>query len=344
MWIQRVRELPLLTVAEMGGFSIGRGRSFYPCPACTEERRGSSDKRGPCGTGRDNIGWKCHRCGAKGDAVDLVSFKIHGRRFREASEEQRRAVYTWFLEHDFLSGDWSETQHLHSRVEVDRTDRPRLRPPRHEVADLWAASLSPGLVESRPEDVQVAEFFERRTFPPLLLERTGIVRILPRPSEYTWPSWWPRSWSPYWRVAVPAFEPNGRLASIHARAVTPDTKPKTRWPYGFEAGGLLLANREGVHLMRGRLDEGVGKLVICEGLTDLLRLSVAAVDTDSPIAVLSGTSGSFSVLGRVEVPEKVKVFVATDPDETGEEYAWQIAKALSDRPVYRVPLQAAETM
>lgn len=57
------------------GMSRGRQGSMGPCPACGASERGSGDRRGPLGATSDDKGWACHRtgCGAKGDALDLVS-------------------------------------------------------------------------------------------------------------------------------------------------------------------------------------------------------------------------------------------------------------------------------
>src|SRR5262245_61128601 len=54
------------------------GRALGPCPACGAECRGSSDRRPPIGITANGLGWKCHACGAKGDAVTLAALKLTG--------------------------------------------------------------------------------------------------------------------------------------------------------------------------------------------------------------------------------------------------------------------------
>ena len=56
------------------GLQPGRLQSFGPCPACSQAHRGREDRRGACGMAGDKRGWNCHRCGVKGDALDLLAW------------------------------------------------------------------------------------------------------------------------------------------------------------------------------------------------------------------------------------------------------------------------------
>jgi 5S rRNA maturation endonuclease (ribonuclease M5) len=60
------------------------------------------------------------------------------------------------------------------------------------------------------------------------------------------------------------------------------------------------------------------------------------------IAVLSGTSGSFREMSKIVIPKNLNVYVATDPDEQGEQYASLIHKAVAPHTVYRLNLDELE--
>jgi len=87
----------------------------------------------------------------------------------------------------------------------------------------------------------------------MTLSALDVARVLPDPKGYRWPTWWPGwrdTWAPY-RLTVRAYEPDGTLAGLHARAVLPledmrpldltrtksdgteEPSPKTRWPLGM---------------------------------------------------------------------------------------------------------------
>lgn len=92
-WISTVTgSLTVLAVAPSIGLRSGPLRSLGPCPSCGEARRGTGDRRGPIGLTPNERGWKCHRCDATGDVIDLVSYSIGKRRFRELGEQDREAV------------------------------------------------------------------------------------------------------------------------------------------------------------------------------------------------------------------------------------------------------------
>jgi len=337
MWIQSAKEVPLGTIATAVGLAQKRGRSFGPCPHCGAETRGSNDKRGPVGVTRDDRAWKCHACGSGGDAIDLVAIKMEGDRLRNLTAEKKRSVKEWFLQ----SG-WIEEQTNGTPVTQPqrREPRKRQRPSQEEVIALWSASRKIETLTGSNTDTAVLRFLERRQFDIPSLIKSGVARVLPDPNQYTWPDWWPRRWSSQWKLIVPAFEIDGTFASIHARSVF-DRKdaPKTRWPLGVEAGGLFMANREGMMLMKGSATKDLQGLLICEGITDLIMACSEAAKANTKLAIISGASGSFSSLSRLNVPDNATIYIGCDPDEQGDEYASTIAKTLAPRKVYRLPLE-----
>ena len=76
-WIQEAAGRPLADVASALGWA-GSERKGYPCPACRETKRGSSDRRGPVGVTRGGRGWRCHRCDAHGDSLDYAALVLGG--------------------------------------------------------------------------------------------------------------------------------------------------------------------------------------------------------------------------------------------------------------------------
>tara|TARA_R100000458_G_C8255715_1_gene231863 strand:+ start:49 stop:513 length:465 start_codon:yes stop_codon:yes gene_type:complete len=145
-----------------------------------------------------------------------------------------------------------------------------------------------------------------------------------------------------WRLIVPAFDAEGRFCSIHARA-TCETNgaPKTLWPSGFQAGGLFMPNRYAVKMMKGSVVEIDGVLFV-EGITDFIKVSAVAEKEGLKLAVLGGTSGSFGSVDKLGIPDGVDIYVGTDPDLKGDEYARTIQMQLGSRACYRLPLAEVE--
>ena len=97
-WLDGVKERARISdLASALGLARGRMSSLGPCVACGEQRRGSGDPRGPIGVAGDDRGWRCHRCDAGGDVIDLVACKLAGgASFSDCSPEQRKEVRGWF--------------------------------------------------------------------------------------------------------------------------------------------------------------------------------------------------------------------------------------------------------
>lgn len=82
-WINIAAQRKCGEVGVLLGLTRGRLGSMGPCPACNESKRGGGDARAPLGMESHEKGWKCHRCSAVGDGVDLVSYRLFGRRVRD---------------------------------------------------------------------------------------------------------------------------------------------------------------------------------------------------------------------------------------------------------------------
>jgi archaellum biogenesis ATPase FlaH len=94
-WIAAVKAHDLTQLLPMAGRTPGRLGSFGPCPACGQEHRGSDDRRGACGMAGDRRGWTCHRCGVKGDALDLLAYARIGSRSSDLTRDQWADLRDW---------------------------------------------------------------------------------------------------------------------------------------------------------------------------------------------------------------------------------------------------------
>jgi 5S rRNA maturation endonuclease (ribonuclease M5) len=102
-----------------------------------------------------------------------------------------------------------------------------------------------------------------------------------------------------------------------------------------------MPNRHAVKMMKGSVEDLDGVLFV-EGITDFIKVSSEAEKESIKLAVLGGTSGSFGSVGKLNIPEGVDVFVGTDPDAKGDEYARTIQMQLGSRVCYRLPLAEVE--
>jgi len=351
MWIQGAKNARITAIASTLQYSRGNGQSIYPCPSCGLLERGSRDKkRGPVGFSRSEVAWTCYQCDAKGDVVDFISQHFFQQPLRNLDKAQRSVVRDWFAEQGYCTPSG-----VPSHVQPDPTTRPPVtppptkgyvRPPTDELEDLWSQTLT---VEAALEQHanwgnRLGKWMIDRRFAPKLLDTTKCVRILPLPNDYKYPEWFPHQWGGIYRIAAPCFESDGTFASIHCRSVNyakgrQPSGSKTRWPTGYEAGGLLMANQQAQDLMKGVRSQSIDGLLICEGITDFMRACEQAHRESLQLAIVAGTSGSYKALAKINIPKELKVFIATDTDDSGDDYASEICDHLPEHTLYRVPLE-----
>jgi len=351
MWIQHAKTAPVTAIAAQLQYKRGNGQSLSPCPGCGLLERGSRDKkRGPVGFSRAEVAWQCHQCGAKGDVVDFVAHHYFQQPLRNLKREEQSVVRDWFAEQGFCTPSG-----VPSHVQPNPANRPQVnppatkgyvRPPEEELAELWSqtTTIEAALEQPATWSNRLSKWIIGRRFAPRVLDSTGCVRVLPIPAEYRYPEWFPHQWGGIYRIAAQCFEPDGTFASIHCRSVsyTKGRQPsgsKTRWPSGYEAGGLLMANESAQRLMRQKPDDGLGGLLICEGITDFMRACEQSFRESLNLAIVAGTSGSYKALSKINIPTSIKIFIATDTDDSGDEYASIICDQLPQHTLYRVPLE-----
>lgn len=329
-WIEEVRARGVRQVAAALGLAVKDGPSpTFPCPACGADRRGRSDGRGAAGLRRDGLGWACHRCDAHGDAVTLAALVATG----EPKPRSWAAVRQACADAGLCAPDPRCNAPARARAPrlpppPPRVETPPQRPPAAEVAALWEACVGVDrtLAHPDPADLQASSFLARRGFFPMAVAALDVARLLPLPEAFPFPAWWPARWARTWRLVVPAYEADGTLAGIHARRTDGDEAPKTRWPFGVEARGLLMADPPGRAFLRGELVPPA--VIVAEGLTDLIAFALWAARTGRAGPVLAVTSGGAAGLAAVRWPAGVPCYVPTDPDKTGDKYAAEVRAAL----------------
>lgn len=220
---------------------------------------------------------------------------------------------------------------------------PRVRPPTDELIRWWEASQPLFGAGDTPRDLEAWQLLRSKGIDPLEASTFGLVRLAPR-ADALRVSWWPAAWRTH-RLVVPAFEIDGTFASVHARAVgeVPRGEPKTRWPVGCAASGLLFATPPTRKLLGGspEIAAEVSQLLFVEGLTDFLAAALDAIVCSGHglrRAVLGITSGSLGALKRLRIPPRLPVLIATDADDAGDRYAAAIATALPQHGCRRVRL------
>ena len=324
-WIDELAQRPVTEVARSLSYTVSQG-TIAPCPACRADKRSRSDRRAPVGTISSDLGWKCHACQNTGNSVGFVALHM----FRQLLAKGDRR---WRELHEFVLAQGLVVDSTPHEDATTEAPRPPVRLPSAEVLAVWNQCVG---VHQLADDDAVATFLGGRKYgPPSALAALEVVRAMPASLKTPW--WWPEAWTRTWRLVTLAYEADGTVASMHARAVVDTDDGKTRWPKSqrtkdgpreAEVRELLFANPLGVKLLRG---EGPGELIVVvgEGLTGLLNASLQL--REKTIAVLTATSGGFSALRRVKWPAKCTVYVTTDDcdkDGTGERYARQILSCL----------------
>lgn len=352
-WIDQVAQRATVeVVARAFGLQADRGRGLGPCPACGAARRGREDVRRPMGY--SPRGWECYACGETGDALQLASWKVIGRRLKGATDQQRHQLRDACAAHgwcDPYQPTGSGTGFGYRRPAAPPPAPPpdpepeRGPPPEAEVLALWDAC--------RPVtgDPAVAAWLTARLGPggPVAVATYDCGRALPKDAPV--PIWAryrgraerSRPWTETThRLICPVYDEAGRLRSVRARRLSPSDEggglPKSLPPTGYTSRGLVLACDRGRHLLRtGAAWDGwpAGRrlrVTISEGETDWLSwLMLRQGDGPRPAALFGVVNGSWSTALSARIPEDSVVTIWTDDDDGGQKIAGQIIDAFKDR-------------
>ena len=114
--------------------------------------------------------------------------------------------------------------------------------------------------------------------------------------------------------------------------------PKRLPPAGYRAGGLILANDLGKHLLRTasppspRPESAPLRVVITEGEPDFLTWATRFPDPKAAVPVVLGVvSGSWTEAMASRIPNGARVTVRTHHNEAGDRYAAAIYRTLVGR-------------
>jgi hypothetical protein len=206
-------------------------------------------------------------------------------------------------------------------------------PPTGEVLELWGRCLpadqdpdvAAGLAERGLDASLVARFDLGRALPP--------GGNLPRWARYQNQTWYQTGH----RLLLPVYSDRGGLCSVRAWRFQ-EGSPKRLPPAGYRAGGLILANDLGKHLLRTasppspRPESAPLRVVITEGEPDFLTWATRfpAPDPAAP-AVLGVVAGSWTETMASRIPDRTRVIIRTDHDRAGEQYAAAIYRTLTGR-------------
>jgi len=321
------------TVARALGHAVQTAprRGLSPCPACQATQRGRADGRPPAEITSCGMGWRCHVCGASGDALSLAAAVVVGNPRPSRSE--------WARVFDFCAG-----LGLCSPMAGEALRPPvRLvppaavvavapsRPPAGEVAELWARCVAVS------DCASVAEALLGRGLSAAAVDEREIARALPADGALP-------SWASTWRatghlLVVKLYDTAGEPRSLHARRMGKGAPaPKGAFPRGFEVRGLCMADGPALELLRGDagtawcVAHGAG-LLVAEGVPDFLAYS-CAWGPDKPDgwrAVVGIVAGSWTAELAARVPSGTSVAVATHDDDAGHRYASAVRTTLEAR-------------
>lgn len=216
-----------------------------------------------------------------------------------------------------------------------RADQSPARPPQHDVAALWAASLPVS------EDTDSAAWFDYRfgraaAWSIQQAELWGLARVLP--AGLRLPRW-ARSQGGPWthtghRIIFRLWDHTGRVVSLRARSVEATVAPKSLAPAGFSVKSMVLADPLAQQLLSGVYPTWwqPRQVIVAEGEPDWLLWALRQRESDEQgPAVLGVESGAWSSQIAARIPTGASVVIRTHHDEPGKRYAQQIAASLQGR-------------
>ena len=357
MNLDDARALTLADVTVAIGLALDdAGRTLSPCPSCGAEQRGTRDRRTPVGLTADRAGWRCHRCGAGGSAIDLVGYHLTGRRPKPGDRATWSAVLSWCDSH-FGAGQPRVTKRRRGRcrsqgaaIESPQPTRPRPRPPIDEVCALRNAC------RAVTDDRAVATWLAIRGLDPMVVDALDLARALPPGVPLPeWARCAGHPWSEGWRCILPVYDHAGDLVTVRARWVESRGAPRgvkvSAAAAGPDsAGGAVLSCLYGHTVLRtGRAPSHwpVGeplRIVVAEGETDwlawrlalhadtLTRRGAAAATREHGRAIVWGVwAGAWTDEIARRVPDGTLVHIRTDQDAPGDKYAETIRRSLAGR-------------
>jgi DNA primase len=318
-WIEKCKQKSTFESAATHLGITQKGGRYGPCPACTAEQTGSSDKRFPIGRVRGSsnpTGWRCFACAAGGDMMDLVAFSLEGCKFREVDDYSRIR--------DFFNVKHFET------IEVVTPEKKLL--PENDLSRLMSSMQNRKVSEAQHRHIN--EYLTKRG-----IDADGVDEAFVFDHHFSYNSlkkintsngkqmaFWPYSWARDYPICVPLYDEMGKQRSFQGRAITKlEHGRKTNCPAGHSTSGLVFACENARAYLRG--ESSFKTLWVVEGEMDFLCLKANSGPWDQ-MAVIGVKNGSHPFFNKVKFPAGSTVVIATHNDEKGDEYAEKIAKAI----------------
>jgi hypothetical protein len=246
--------------------------------------------------------WRCARCDAHGDAIDLVAYATTADALSSSNSDIVRA--------------WFSNRGWPSPMAAPRAPYQPASAPLSAVASVWAAC--PRLL-----DEEVSAWLRSRAIDPATVEDENLARVLSKQALPRFCSHFPGCGV---RLVLPLFDARGQLAGLQGRV--PVGELKSVRMRGVACRGLLLASGAARALLEtGTWPEWLGpeSIEIVEGEMDFLT-----VVQHRPGAVVLGIPGSGAWTAEIarRIPD---IEVATHQDKAGDDYAALIHETLHER-------------
>lgn len=283
-WIDQVKSKPIVDVARELDLKTGRAGSFA-CPSCGAERRSKGDQRMACGATGDRRGWRCHRCDAGGDAIDLVAIVQNGvGSSRDLTKSQLNEIRGWCANRGWCTEPGGHAA-LVSTSRLARRKYGRSRPPTADSVEPEESeepeadpggpfSWRDGLAEECEERLWAAE---GRPVLEYLTEGRALTEETIRHWNLGCHVVDGRGGPEYW-LSIPLQNHAGKIVTIRFRSVPPADKTYRVCP----ARPLPLY---GSHQLGNDL---TGSVIVTEGELDV----VAMWQYGYQVSVVSGTAGA----------------------------------------------------
>lgn len=312
-WYEQINNSGLHAVASALGLTI-RKNTVSPCPSCGAEKRGSHDKRLPIGFNKNLKGWVCHSCKTTGNIIDLISYTLQGKRYRELEKDSRKSIMIWSEENRLHIREQSNvyqkivsTYNLsNDQVPTSKTDveQDKNSPFRWEKDihlkyndNLYNTPFGIAIIEYLVEHRKIADHTIREFQIGAMMDRFDNIWIV-----------------------IPLKNREGEVVNLKFRTLPTeeDHKKKIRHCSGRE---MVLFNANNLDPF---IDNNV---IITEGEFDVLSYH----SVDPQMNVVSGTTGAKSNwsnewLDSIEPFENI--YINYDDDETGKEGAEKLSSKL----------------
>lgn len=306
------------------------------CPLHEERTPSCSVTNGPDGTVR----FRCFGCDASGDALTLVA-AVRGLDVRSQFRELLETAAE-------LGGLFREIEELRGgRPPGEPRPVPQARPeqplPPERTYPEYASVRALWLASTPVADHRFARAaLEARGLDPIAVSNRDLVRVIPSDSKLPfWARYQGKTWNTTGhQMIVLAYDADGVVRSTRAWKIHPeyaDDSPKRLPPSGHRAGGLVLASRHAVALLRG--EPVIGPVVVTEGEPDWLVRTM--LTHWAPVIGIG--SGSWHEGFAARVPYGGQCVVRTHRDQAGDRYADRVIDTLKARAhVHRLIIEEPE--